>query len=390
MAYSNPHVLPYSTGFREPHQFDTNQFVQQIALESIAQGGSDLYFQTGQPVLLKLDGNLCRLTQRKLSTEECLYIVDVLAGSKQASGNIAMGGESKSSYSVAHPSEVDLRGDPRRYRFRCNAIGGEFRSDKAVQIVLRLIRSTPPTIAEMKIEEQIVAASTPESGMVYITGATGAGKSTTFAALIRNILEGDTPIKGNIIMIESPIEYVFDDIESQHSVVLQAEVGRDIDSFANGIVFSMRHDPSLIVVGETRDKASADAALAAALTGHLVYTTLHANDVPSIFPRMLSFYPPDVHTSSLYSIVDSARLLMNQRLVPAVGGGRVALREFLALTDEMREDIVVNSDPTRISGVMKSLLYKHGRPMSVAVQEAYDAGLISETVYRINRDAKME
>lgn len=388
MGYKNAELLTYKTDFREPPAFNDKQLLQQITLEVVEQGGSDLYFQSGEPVLVKVHGVLKRLTERKMTAQECLQIVSWIAGSEQAASRIAEGKESRSSYNSVHPTKRDPKtGEKVRYRFRSNAIGGEYRGGQGVQVVMRAIRSESPMISELDIDPAIVEASTPESGVVYITGATGSGKSTTFAAMVRRILEEDTPIQGNIMTIESPIEYLLSEIDSQHSVVFQTEVERGVQSFAEGVVSAMRHDPSMIVVGETRDEATASAVFAASQTGHLVYTTLHANGVGSVPGRMLSFFDPSVHHSLLFSVIDSARMIINQRLVPSLDGKRVALREYLVMTQEIRDRIIRASDPARIAGVMREHLIASGVPMSRAAEIAYERGLISDAVLKINRES---
>lgn len=381
--HSSP-ILAYQTDFREPVVYSDPRHLKDTALEAVAQRGSDLYFQSGMPVLLKVDGVLRALTERRLTTEECLQVLNWAAGNEMASGNIARGEEARSSYSVRDPIKKDARGEDVRYRFRVNAIGGEFRSNLGVQVVMRAIRSEPPNIAELGVDQEIVDAMTPDDGCIYITGATGSGKSTTFAGALRYIMEGDTPIKGNIVTIESPIEYLFETVKSSHSTVFQTEVGRGVKTFGAGIVSMMRHDPSLIVVGETRDTATADAVQEAALTGHPVFTTLHANDCSTIFARMLSFYKPEERDSMLFSIVSTARLLVNQRLVPGKGGGRVPLREYLVMAEALREEIIAESDPRRITSVMKVMLRKHGVSMAIAAQRAYEQGLITEAEMKAN------
>lgn len=387
MGLKGAALITYKTGFREPPSFNESALLQQITLELVAQGGSDIYFMSGYPVLAKVHGRLVQMTDRRLTTPECLQIVNWAAGTEQAAGRLAQGLESKSSYNSIHPTERDSRGEKRRFRFRSNAIRCEYRGAMGVQIVMRAIRSEPPRVADIGLEEEIVRASTPETGVIYVTGATGMGKSTTFSGMVRRILEEDTPIKGNILTIEEPIEYVFDDIDSSHSVVAQSEVGRDVQSFDHGVISAMRHDPSLIVVGETRDEPTASAVLKAALTGHPCYTTVHVNDVPSVFSRMLSFYPPEVRHTMLYEVVDSSRLLINQRLVPSLDGKRVPLREYLVMTASIREQVINSSDPQRIVGVMRECLHRHGKTMGKAAQEAYERGLISEEVMRINMEA---
>ena len=385
MGWRSDSRLDIKSDFREPVTFDRPELLQKVMLESVRQSASDIYFQSGYPVMFKIHGSLWALTERRLTTGECLLILNWAAGNPNASAQIAKGEGARCSYNAIDPVLKDARGELMRHRFRVNAFGTEFRSDLGVQIVMRSIKSEPPTIEGVGLSQVLVDASTPEDGIVYITGATGSGKSTTFAAMQRHILEGDTPIKGNLITLEKPVEYTFDAVFSKHSVMAQLEIGRNVATFGEGIEECMRMDPSLIVIGEIREQETASAAIEAAVTGHPVYTTLHANNVSAIFTRMLSFYDPAVHSTLLFSIVNTSRLLINQRLVPALAGGRVPLREYLVMTDEMRQEIVADSDPKRITNVMTNMLARFGKSMSQAADEAFEQNLISEAVMNLNK-----
>lgn len=385
MSWRHTQVLQYVTMFREPATFNDASLLQMVVLEAVAQEASDIYFQSGYPIIVKRHGEMRALTERRLTTEECLQIVNWAAGNDTASGSVAQGLEVRSSYQAKDAEKNDKRGERVRYRFRVNAIGGEFRNQLGVQVVMRSIRTDAPNIDELGIDPRIIEAITPEDGVVYISGATGSGKSTSFAGMIKYILQGDTPIKGNIVTLESPIEYVFDSVDSEHSVVFQSEIGRGVVSFGQGVISLMRHDPSLIVVGETRDEETASAVLAAATTGHPVYTTVHSNSSATIPTRILSFYEPAVRDSMLFSLINTTRVLVNQRLVPSRDGRRTPLREFLVLTSELREQIIATADPRKITSVMADLVERHGVSMAHASEIAFNSGLISEATMTLNR-----
>lgn len=371
-------ALPVKTGFRQPNQFDDKAQLQQLMLEAVEQSASDIYFQTGNPVLTKVHGRLHQLTSSRLSQHEVSSILEWACGSSSQASGLLQGREVRTSYSVQHPTERDNFGDKKRYRFRVNAVRGEYRNALSAQIVMRSIRSEPATIEDVKLEPELVEAFTPETGICWMTGPTGSGKSTTFCAEIRYICENDTPIQGNICTLEHPIEATFDNVVSAHSVVHQVEVERDIPSFHDGIKSFMRMDPSLIVVGETRDEMTASASMEAAKTGHPVLSTLHANDCASVPSRLLSFYPPEQRATMIFDIIDTARVLCNQQLVLHKNGqGRVALREFLILDADMRDHIIRKADPERLTAVLRGLVREHGRTFSASAERAYDAGLIS-------------
>lgn len=378
MAWKQGEVLTSLTGFREPPRFDASDLLQSLMLEVVKQGGSDTFFQGGLPVLVEIHGELRQVTDRRLTTEECLQLLNWAAGNDGAATAVAQGNEAVASYSAIDPVLRDTRGEKVRHRFRVNGTRIEFRNGLGVQIVMRSIPSEPPRIENMGLDQAIIDACTPRNGIVYITGATGSGKTTTFAALLRYIMEGDTPIKGNINTFEAPIEYVFDSVESAHSIIAQSEVPRDVKSFPDGVRSSMRRHPALIVIGETRDWETAAASIEASNTGHPVFTTVHANEVETVFARLLSRYPPDLRDAALFDLISTNRVLINQTLARTKDGKRTPLREHLVVTDELREEMLAVSDPSRITVVVRDMVKRHGKSMEQAAIEAYEKGLIAD------------
>lgn len=378
MSWKTSEVLSSLTGFKEPPRFENPDVLQSLMLEVVKHGGSDTFFQGGAPVLIEIYGQLRQVTNRRLTTEECLQVLNWAAGNDGAATTVAQGSEAVASYSAIDPELRDGRGEKVRYRFRVNGTRIEFRNGLGVQIVMRSIPSDPPHIKDMGLDQAIIDACTPRNGIVYITGATGSGKTTTFAALLRYILEGDTPIKGNINTFEAPIEFVFDSVESSHSIIAQSEIPRDVKSFADGVRSSMRRHPALIVIGETRDWETAASSIEASNTGHPVYTTVHANEVETVYARLLSRCPVDLRDAALFDLISTGRVLINQTLARTKDGKRTPLREHLIVTDELREEMLAVSDPSRITAVMRDMVKRHGKSMEMAAIEAYEKGLIAD------------
>lgn len=371
--------IRYISDWREPNQWGDKSDLSSALLEAVLQGASDVYFHSGNPLLCKVDGHLRQLTTRRLVQSDVMNVLQYACGSGTLSSQLEQGKEVATSYSVLHPSARDAAGERLRYRFRVNAVRGELRNTPNAQIVLRSIRSEPYKAHEIGLEADLLKAMTPETGCIWITGATGSGKSSTISAVMDDILTTQNPIiHGNILTLERPIEYVFDNVVSKHSVIHQCEVGRDIPSFADGITAYMRMDPSLIMVGETRDEATAAACLQAANTGHPTISTLHTNECASIPSRLLSFFPPELRNTMMFEIVDTARVLVNQRLVGhASGRGRVALREYLILGEEMRNHLILKSSPERLTADLRELVRRCGRTFLQSAELAHGEGRIS-------------
>jgi len=371
-------TVEFKTDFRPPTAFDDTRQLQALMLESVEHNVSDVFFQVGNPVLAKINGSMHQMTHERLTVGEVEQILGWACGSAVQAAGIQQGKEVRTSYSVQHPTREDAFRSRLRYRFRVNAVRGEFRNAVSAQIVMRSIASEPATVEEVGLEPELIEAMAPKDGCCWMTGATGSGKSKTIGAQIRHVCEGDTAIKGNILTLESPIEAVYDNVASSHSVVHQVEVYRDIPSFHDGLVAFMRMNPSLIVVGETRDEPTSSAALEAAETGHTVLSTLHANNCASIPSRLLSFYPPEHRESMLFQVIDTARVFCNQRLVlNKEGNGRLALREFLVLDADMRDHIIRTADPIRLTSVLRDFVRTKGRTFRESAERAYENGLIS-------------
>lgn len=381
--------IQYETDFREPSQWGDKSDLQALMYEAVRSRASDIYFQTGNPVLCKRDGSLRQLTTQRLTNDDVMSILDFACGGGTQASRVEMGEEVATSYSVIDPTDKrDKAGEKQRYRFRVNALRGELRNAKSVQIIMRAIPGEPMTIDQIGLEPELVEGMQCEVGSVWITGATGSGKSTTLSAQIRHMLELDNPIvHGNFATLEKPIETVFDNIVSKHSVLHQMEVGRDVKTFGEGVRGLMRMDPSAIMVGETRDEETASAVFQAANTGHMTMSSLHTNECASIPSRLLSFYPPSQRGVMMFDVIDTARVLVNQRMVLHKSGvGRVALREFLVLNEDLRNDIIRKADPVRLTDMMRDRVKEHGRTFLQSAERLYDTNMISaQTLDHVRR-----
>ncbi len=217
--------------------------------------------------------------------------------------------------------------------------------------------------------------------MIYVTGATGSGKSTLLASIIKELAEQPDSNR-KILTYESPIEFVYDSIETPSAVISQSEIPKHLPSFAAGVRNALRRKPKLILVGEARDSETISAVIEAALTGHPVYTTLHSNGVAETVRRLVGAFPKEERTARTIDIIETMRLIVSQRLVPSTDGKRVALREYLVFNEEIR-DKILECDPDNITAVTRDFLLKYGQPLAVDVRNKFKQGLISERLYKI-------
>jgi twitching motility protein PilT len=205
-----------------------------------------------------------------------------------------------------------------------------------VCMAMRHVKTQIPSFADLHLPQQLDQITAAERGIVFVTGATGSGKSSTLAAMLEHI---NTHDKCHIITLEDPIEYMFDD---KQSVIEQREIGLDTLSFERALVHVMRQDPDVIMIGEMRDSQSFMAALTAADTGHLVLTTLHTNTAYSAIGRVLDFFPAHERDQIRRQLAQNLRAVICQRLVPAIAGGVVPAVEIMINTPTVRKLIDEN------------------------------------------------
>lgn len=334
---------------------------------------SDITFQTGECVFAEIYGKLYRVTRRKLSNTEVGEILNAIYGPNGTTQ--ILGGSDVDTHYEVRPTRID------RYRFRVNATGCQVEGHDGIQVTLRTIPGLPPHIEDMDLPKDIFEAISPYQGVVYVTGATGSGKSTLLASIIRYMAENEDSHR-KILTYEAPIEFVYDGLEMPNAVVSQSEIPRHLPSFAAGVRNALRRKPRLILVGEARDQETMSAVLEAALTGHPVYTTLHSNGVAETMRRLVTTFPADERHGRTIDILETIRLAIWQKLVPTVDGKRVALREYLIFTDEVR-DILLECDVEKITAATRKLVKERGQPMEVDAQKRFDEGMISARDYKV-------
>jgi twitching motility protein PilT len=204
-------------------------------------------------------------------------------------------------------------------------------------IVLRKLESIVPSCAELGLPEAYYKIAREKNGIVLITGATGTGKTTSLAAIINEINDTSSV---HVVTLEDPVEYTH---PQKNSTINQRELGKDFDTFVNGLRAAMRQAPKVILVGEMRDKESVEIALSAAETGHLVLSTLHTVDAGQTINRIIGMFPRDEESQIRMRLSDAIRWIACQRLLPKVGGGRIAA--FEAVSTSLRvKDVIVHGE----------------------------------------------
>ena len=332
---------------------------------------SDIHIQTGNIVHLDVEGVKHVVIERKMQNSECQDIINALYRRSSASSLIAKGQPVDTAYDFSPSRGV-------RYRYRVNG-SGELSAGGAdgMQITIRKLDSMPPKASDIGLEQEDIDTFIHENGLVVISGQTGSGKSSTLAAVVRDVLENVPNRK--IVTAEAPIEFVYDQCVMNQTMISQSEVGRHIDSFSGALRSALRRKPEIILVGEARDLETIDAAIEAAVTGHLVWTTNHANGAASTMQRMVMGYDHSVQALKLFSLCSVMRAVVSQTLVIGVNGKRVALRETLPFTNDVRHELLAKP-PIELLASTQDALVKYGAPMIVDAQKKFEAGLISDEV----------
>ncbi|MCH2038300.1 MAG: PilT/PilU family type 4a pilus ATPase [Rickettsiales bacterium] len=271
------------------------------------------------------------------------------------------------SYSKSQIDDLDIVISIEDIRFRINI----YNTITGPAMVLRKIHTVIPEIESLGLPPSVIEVTKEKNGLVLITGATGAGKSTSIAAIINRINETRSE---NIITIEDPVEFVH---TCKSSIVSQREIGKDTSSFAQALRSALREDPDVILVGELRDLETISLALTAAETGHLVFGTLHTNGAPNTINRILDVFPPNQQNQARTQLSQSLRLVVTQQLIKRIDKDqRVAAFEVMvnnAVSNLIRENKVFQIEQVMQTGKGAGMI-----TMKDSLNRLHELGIISE------------
>jgi twitching motility protein PilT len=324
----------------------------------VQNGASDIHFRPGDPPTFRVGGVLRPIKGDKLSPAHTKALATNIITDTVVQSQIDSVQEYDTSYMLAGVG-----------RFRVNI----YRQRGSLAIVLRVIPTEVPTLDSLKLPPILKAIASNERGLVLVTGSTGAGKSTTLAAMVNHINSNDSV---HILTVEDPIEFIH---RNQRSSVSQREVGVDTADFAIALRSALRQDPDVILVGEMRDHETVDIALKAAETGHLVLSTVHTTDAVKTIGRMLSFFPGDEQDTVRQRLSEALKAVISQRLLPkADNQGRVLAMEILVQTKTVQEYILDGSRTTQLRDVIEKGRTNYGmQSFDQHLSELYKGGVIS-------------
>ncbi|MGH3035624.1 MAG: type IV pilus twitching motility protein PilT, partial [Gaiellaceae bacterium] len=306
--------------------------LDELLARVIDAGGSDLHLKVSSPAMVRVDGEL-RPVEQRLLTDSDLETVLLLVTDRSPAKREGFyeTGDLDTSYLAEGIG-----------RFRVNG----FRQRGAISFAFRFVPKEIPSYEKLGLPAGVGKLAEEHRGLVLVTGATGSGKSTSLAAMLNWINRNR---KLHIVTIEDPIEFIHDD---WGSIVNQREVGLDTESFKQALRRVLRQDPDVILIGELRDEETAQTALQAAESGHLVFSTLHTLDAAETIGRLIEFFPPQKQMMVREILAGTLRGVVSQRLLPRKDGGRVAAVEVMVNTARIADLI---REPEKTHGMTEAI-----------------------------------
>lgn len=326
---------------------------------------SDLNFTPGKPLQVESSGELVPVNMdpefKRLSPFQTeIFALNLINNNRKLTETLIREGSCDLSYQLGNKA-----------RFRVNIFS---RSSK-YSIVLRKLETKIPTIEGLKLPRAFYTMAEEKNGIVFVTGATGSGKSTSLAALLDKINETKSV---HVITLEDPIEYQH---PQKKSTFNQRELGADFDTFANGLRSALRQAPKVILVGEMRDRETVEIGLSAAETGHLVLSTLHTVDAGQTINRVLGMFSTEEEKQIRIRLADTIRWVVAQRLLPKNSGGRVAAFEIMGSNLRVKDTILNGeSEGKTFNDIITSGKAQDMVSFDEYIVSLYEEGNISEEI----------
>ncbi len=329
-----------------------------ILKTAASRNASDIHLQVGSQPIIRIDGILSPFASAKVITPDFMTdVVDTFLNEKQKK---RLDDERQCDCSVTLPGFT--------HRFRLNL----FYQRNNLSCVFRSNPVVPPTIEQLGLPPLMAKLANLPHGLVLITGATGSGKTTTLAAIVDHM---NKHRNAHVITIADPIEYVH---KNRSCLISQREVGDDAISFASALRVALREDPDVIIVEEIRDLETISFALTAAETGHLVFATLHTNDVVQAIDRIIDIFPPEQQTQIRVQMAMTLQAVVSQILLKRQDGpGRVAIFEAMPVTTPIRH-LIRNNQTVQIYNVISTSRAQGMLLRTDALKEYVARGIVSQ------------
>ena len=325
---------------------------------------SDMFFTSGAPIQIKINGTVMPINSQALDPEQVKKISYELMTEVQIK-----------EFETVHEMNFAQSGGEMG-NFRVNI----FLQKNTVAMVIRFVKPDVPAFDSLGLPAVLKEVIMEKLGLILVVGSTGSGKSTTMASMIdyRNTVRS-----GHILTIEDPVEFIF---KHKKSIVNQREVRVDTHSYENALISAMREAPDLLMVGEIRDRETLQSSLLFAQTGHLCLSTLHANNSYNALNRIIGFFPREARESLQADLSIALRCVISQRLVKSVDGKRVAAVEVMLNTKHIQE-LIKAGEINQIKDAMEQSLSPGSKTFEQALFEHYRAGRITMDEALANADS---
>lgn len=350
----------------EPPRFSGND-IEPFIMWCVKSDASDITIQNEEQIFCEIHGKMVKVTDRRLSKSE---VSDLICAIYKSDGALSKlnGGED-----VDLPWSIKVNRDE-TIRFRVNMTTIFADGHKGFSITIRTIKNRAPLLEDLNLPKEIIQNISPKQGLIIIAGATGSGKSTLLASVLDwRMRDPDAHLK--ILTYEAPIEYVYDDVIKPTTIISQSEIYVHLPSFAEGVRNALRRKPSIILMGEMRDKETIGEGVTASMTGHLVYGTLHSNGVADAIRRMVNVFDSAEKNARAIDILTSLKMVIAQMLLPSTDGRRVPIREYMVFTEEIVDNLL-EAGVDNLTYQARKMLLLHGKTFLQDAQEKYDEGKI--------------
>jgi len=329
--------------------------ITQLLAFGVEQKASDCHLSSGEPPMMRINGDLKKLDHPALAKEDVHSMVYDIMNDAQ-----------RKIFEEHHECDFSFEmGDIARFRVNV------FMQRKGEGAVFRTIPTKILTLDQLGMPKIMKELCQGEKGLVLVTGPTGSGKSTTLAAMI-DFINGD--FEGHILTIEDPIEFVH---ASKKCLVNQRELGAHTHSFSNALRAALREDPDVILVGEMRDLETIQLALTAAETGHLVFGTIHTSSAPDTVNRIIDVFPPSQQAQIRTQFAESIEAVVTQSLLKKKAGGRVAAVEIMTGSTAVR-NLIREGKIHQLPGTMQVSQKDGMQTMDMCLVDLVSRGIVTK------------
>lgn len=332
--------------------------IKELFSAAVKKGASDLHLVVGLPPVLRIDGELVYIEGEKPIAQKIMEQMVFSILTEEQKQRFISTKELDVSYELEDKS-----------RFRVNLLYEK----NNIGLVARVINDKMPTLEDIGMPEVVYQLLGLKQGLILVTGPTGCGKSTTLAAMVNYINNNRCC---HIITLEDPIEYLF---KPKKSVIIQRQLGSDIQTFSNGLKHVLRQDPDVVMVGEMRDLETVATTITLAETGHLVLATLHTYSAAQTVDRIIDIFPSHQQNQVRLQLSMVLASVISQRLLPKIKGGRAAAREILLNTSAVA-NLIRENKIAQIRTVIETSIKEGMISMDQDLKKLYDNGMVSKEV----------